>query len=75
MQAVIRSEFSHCTIITIAHRLDSLLDFDTIAVMDKGELIEIGNPRALLGSKKTAFFKLYYSGKASGQNASSLPAC
>jgi len=67
MQAVIRSEFSHCTIITIAHRLDSLLDFDTVAVMDMGELIEVGNPRALLGSKNTAFSKLYYSGMDKGK--------
>jgi ATP-binding cassette, subfamily C (CFTR/MRP), member 1 len=64
MQAIIRSEFSHCTIITIAHRLDSLLDFDTVAVMEKGELIEIGNPRALLSSKETTFSKLYNSGTA-----------
>ena len=65
MQAVIRSEFSHCTIIAIAHRLDSLLDFDMVAVMDKGELIEIGNPTALLGSKDSVFSKLYYSSTAS----------
>lgn len=63
MQDVIRSEFSRCTIITIAHRLDSLLDYDVVGVMDKGEIIEMGNPRALLSEKESAFSNLYHSGK------------
>lgn len=61
MQAIIRSEFRPTTVIVIAHRLDTLLDFDMVAVMDKGELVEVGNPKALLSSKETAFSKLYYS--------------
>ena len=36
-----------------------------VAVMDKGELIEIWNLKALFGSKDSAFSKLYYLGMAS----------
>lgn len=58
MQAIIRSEFKSHTIIMIAHRLDSLLDFDRVAVLDKGNLIEFGEPQALLKTG-SAFGKLY----------------
>jgi ABC-type multidrug transport system fused ATPase/permease subunit len=59
MQAIIRSEFQHCTVIMIAHRLDSLLDFDRVAVLDKGSLVEFDDPRALLAKEDSAFAKLY----------------
>ncbi len=62
MQTIIRSEFKHCTIIMVAHRLDSLLDFDSVAVLDKGQLVEVGNPRALLGSPQSAFSRMYHAG-------------
>ncbi len=61
MQQVIRAEFSHCTVIMVAHRLDSLLDFDVVAVLDTGRLIEVGSPRALLSSAGSAFGRMYYS--------------
>lgn len=43
----------------IAHRLDSLLDFDRVAVLDRGNLIEIGEPSVLLEKEGSAFGKLY----------------
>lgn len=60
MQAIIRSEFKHHIIIMIAHRLDSLLDFDRVAVLDKGKLVEFGEPQALLKQDGSAFSKLYH---------------
>ena len=60
MQRVIREEFGDCTIIAVAHRLDTLLDFDKIALLSKGELIEFDSPRALL-ARESAFKELYYS--------------
>ena len=65
MQEVIHTEFKNCTVIMIAHRLDSLVDFDVVAVMDKGTVIEIGKPRELLASKDSAFARMYYSGPSS----------
>ncbi|KAH7388905.1 ABC transporter [Cadophora sp. MPI-SDFR-AT-0126] len=60
MQKIIRSEFKNHTIIMIAHRLDSLLDFDRVAVLNKGDLVEFGEPRVLLENEGSAFWKLYH---------------
>lgn len=46
----------------IAHRLDALLDFDTIAVLEEGSLVEIGAPKELLMTGG-AFSRLYDSDK------------
>lgn len=44
----IRSQFRHHTVLAVAHRLITLLDFDQVYVMDKGQVIESGCPRDLL---------------------------
>ncbi|KAL6360528.1 hypothetical protein LRP88_06234 [Fusarium phalaenopsidis] len=64
IQEVIRSEFSDCTIIMIAHRLDTLLDFDKVAVLDKGTLVEFGAPTELLADEAGAFTRLYRADKS-----------
>ena len=48
IQATIRSVFRTCTILTIAHRLNTVLDADRILVMDQGELREFDTPYRLL---------------------------
>jgi ABC-type multidrug transport system fused ATPase/permease subunit len=58
IQEVIREEFNGATIISVAHRLNTLLDFDRVVVVDKGVVIEDGNPQELL-QKKSAFKVLY----------------
>lgn len=60
MQKVIREEFGDCTVIAVAHRLDTILDFDKIALLSKGELMEFDTPKALLG-RASAFRELYNS--------------
>ena len=40
LQRVIREVFTHSTVLTIAHRLDTVLDSDRILVMDDGSLLE-----------------------------------
>ncbi|KAJ2816878.1 Canalicular multispecific organic anion transporter 1, partial [Coemansia furcata] len=47
-QELIRKEFSDCTVLTIAHRLDTIMNSDRIIVMDKGTIAEIGTPQELL---------------------------
>lgn len=63
IQKVIRSEFPQCTIIMIAHRLDTLLDFDRIAVLEKGSLVQFGAPDELLADDAGAFARLYRADK------------
>ncbi|KAJ2812585.1 Canalicular multispecific organic anion transporter 1 [Coemansia furcata] len=48
VQELIRKEFSDCTVLTIAHRLDTIMNSDRIVVMDKGTIAEIGTPQELL---------------------------
>ncbi|KAJ2007612.1 hypothetical protein H4R26_000691 [Coemansia thaxteri] len=48
MQEVIRKEFSDCTVLTIAHRLETIMNSDRIIVMEKGEVAEIGPPKELI---------------------------
>ncbi|PSN69168.1 P-loop containing nucleoside triphosphate hydrolase protein [Corynespora cassiicola Philippines] len=61
VQKLIREEFSNkgCTIIAIAHRLASIADFDSVAVMRNGELMELGNPRDLLESQRSEFGRMW----------------
>ncbi|KAI9745821.1 MAG: hypothetical protein M1818_000502 [Claussenomyces sp. TS43310] len=58
MQSLIRSEFKNHTVIAIAHRLDTILDFDQVLVVNKGRIIERGNPKELL-SGPSSFRDLY----------------
>ncbi|XP_021060825.1 canalicular multispecific organic anion transporter 1 [Mus pahari] len=50
IQTTIRNEFSQCTVITIAHRLHTIMDSDKIMVLDSGKIIEYGSPEELLSS-------------------------
>lgn len=47
IQKVIRSDF-HCTTITIAHRIQTLMDYDKVAVLDAGKVVEFGSPQELM---------------------------
>ncbi|XP_005092588.2 multidrug resistance-associated protein 1 [Aplysia californica] len=58
IQKTIRTEFSHCTIITIAHRLHTVLDYDRILVLERGTVLEFDSPDRLLGDSSSAFFSL-----------------
>lgn len=60
MQRIIREEFKDCTVIAVAHRLDTILDFDRIALLGEGKLRELGSPRELLETE-SAFRELYNS--------------
>lgn len=44
IQKTIASEFSDCTILSIAHRLKTIVNYDRIVVMDKGEIVEFDTP-------------------------------
>jgi hypothetical protein len=48
-QATIRKAFHDCTMLTIAHRLNTIMDCDRVLVLDAGRVVEDGEPHALLG--------------------------
>ncbi|KAK9870549.1 hypothetical protein WA026_008110 [Henosepilachna vigintioctopunctata] len=51
--------FEHCTTITVAHRLNSVMRCDRVIVMDNGEIIEFENPNTLLENKDSTFTKWF----------------
>jgi len=48
IQNTIKSAFKGCTILTIAHRLTTVIDYDKILVLDQGALVECGTPADLM---------------------------
>ena len=58
IQATIRSEFKDCTILTIAHRLNTIMDYDRIMVLDNGALIEFDSPKALVEDQTSIFHSM-----------------
>ncbi|KAJ0353305.1 hypothetical protein COL154_003366 [Colletotrichum chrysophilum] len=62
---LIREEFKEHTVIAIAHRLETVADFDRVVVLDKGHIVEVGEPQSLLLEKGGKFKELW---DASRQN-------
>ncbi|KAL4469098.1 hypothetical protein ABPG72_007777 [Tetrahymena utriculariae] len=56
IQRKIREKFTESTVITVAHRLNTIADYDKIIVMDRGAVIESGTPYELL-CKQNGIFK------------------
>ncbi|KAK1124889.1 hypothetical protein K0M31_006239 [Melipona bicolor] len=56
IQNTIRTRFADCTVITIAHRLHTIIDSDRIIVMDFGSIAEFGRPYELLRDKPQGIF-------------------
>ena len=59
IQKIINSNFNDCTIITIAHRIKTILNYDKILVLEKGKILEFDSPKNLLENKDSHFYKLY----------------
>jgi ABC-type multidrug transport system fused ATPase/permease subunit len=49
MQRIIRDEFEGRTVIVITHRLNTIMDFDRVGVIDRGVICELDSPGALMG--------------------------
>ncbi|KAM3178202.1 hypothetical protein ACTXT7_003008 [Hymenolepis weldensis] len=55
IQQAVRTEFADSTVLTIAHRLNTILDYDRIMVLDAGHLAEIGSPCELAARPDSIF--------------------
>jgi ABC-type glutathione transport system ATPase component len=55
IQQTIREQFANCTILTIAHRLNTIMDCDRIMVLSDGRLIEFDAPQTLIADDASQF--------------------
>ncbi|NXG29334.1 MRP3 protein, partial [Dromaius novaehollandiae] len=51
IQMTIRTQFEDCTVLTIAHRLNTIMDYTRVLVLDKGVIAEFDTPASLIASK------------------------
>ncbi|XP_042483140.1 ABC transporter C family member 3-like [Macadamia integrifolia] len=58
IQQTLRQHFSGSTVITIAHRITSILDIDKVLLLDNGHILEYDSPAELLKIKSSSFAKL-----------------
>lgn len=58
IQETIRSEFKDKTILTIAHRLDTIMDSDRVLVLERGAVKEFDSPANLLSDRNSEFYSL-----------------
>ena len=55
IQQTIRTSFADCTVLTIAHRLDTIIDVDRVLVLDAGRVVEFDEPIKLINSPDGIF--------------------
>ena len=59
IQKVILTSLKDSTVLTIAHRIKTILEYDKILVFDQGHLVEQGSPKELIDKKNGHFYQLY----------------
>ncbi|RWR88757.1 ABC transporter C family member 2-like protein [Cinnamomum micranthum f. kanehirae] len=73
IQKTIREEFKSCTMLIIAHRLNTIIDCDRVLLLDAGQVLEFDTPEDLLLKEESAFSKMVRStGAANAQYLRSL---
>ncbi len=55
---MIKNEFKECTVITIAHRLNTIISYDKIIVLSNGEIIEMDTPTNLISNTSSHFYHM-----------------
>ncbi|KAJ7267907.1 hypothetical protein C8J57DRAFT_1228520 [Mycena rebaudengoi] len=58
IREIVRTDLSDSTVIAVAHRIQTILDFDLVLILDKGKLVESGSPEELLSRSDSRFRKL-----------------
>lgn len=63
MQKIIREEFETYTVIMVSHRLEMVMDFDRVVMMDAGSVVETGRPSTLIEKEGSKFRDLWVVGR------------
>lgn len=58
LQEMITREFQDATVLTIAHRLATVLESDRILVLNEGEVVEFDTPQSLVKDSEGVFYEL-----------------
>jgi ATP-binding cassette subfamily C (CFTR/MRP) protein 1 len=69
VQAVVRKVFAGCTVLTIAHRINTIADSDRVMVMDGGLVAELDTPAALLATEGSIYARLLRESATAGAPA------
>ena len=64
LQDTLRNEFNDVTVLTIAHRIETIVNSDKIIVLNDGTLVEFDSPVKLLNNKRSFFYGLVEASKA-----------
>ncbi|KAG0377306.1 hypothetical protein BGX24_006350 [Mortierella sp. AD032] len=72
IQKAIRIDFAHSTVVTVAHRINTIIDYDRILVMHQGQVAEYDTPRSLLDNPNSVFSSMV--AETGAQNATHLRA-
>ena len=59
IQKALQYVLNDSTVITVAHRIKTIIEYDKILVLDNGNIIEFDTPQNLLKNEKSLFFELY----------------
>ena len=60
IQNVIATQFHNCTVLIIAHRINTIMDCNKVMVLDGGRLMEFDSPSNLLQDRTSMFYSLVY---------------
>ncbi len=63
IQETLRQEFKDHTVLTIAHRINTVLDCDRVLVMNAGRVVEFEPPSVLLQNPRSMFYGLVHGKK------------
>ncbi|KAG8744004.1 hypothetical protein FRC10_010983 [Ceratobasidium sp. 414] len=58
VRRIVQEELKDCTVLTVAHRIATIVDFDLIITLDNGEIVETGAPQDLLANPESRFTRL-----------------
>ena len=71
---MIRQSFRECTVLTIAHRINTILDSTRIMVLDNGKLAEYDSPATLLKNPESLFAQLVKASEKSSEQETQMNA-